>query len=88
MTGSVTYELLGGGRHRHAGGLEHVHPHDGPHTHRDVDHTDDGHQHHHTHAAHGHSHGLVDASIKRSREGIRAVALALTVLARPPSRKR
>src|SRR3954454_18059249 len=33
----------------------------------------------HTHA-HGHSHGLVDDSIKRSREGIRAVALALAVL--------
>ena len=30
--------------------------------------------------AHGHSHGLVDDSIKRSREGIRAVALALLVL--------
>ena len=32
------------------------------------------------HHAHGHSHGLVDDSIKRSREGIRAVALALAVL--------
>ena len=31
--------------------------------------------------AEGHSHGLVDASIKRSREGVRAVALALVVLA-------
>jgi cation diffusion facilitator family transporter len=30
---------------------------------------------------HGHSHGLVHASIKRSREGVRAVALALVVLA-------
>jgi cation diffusion facilitator family transporter len=29
---------------------------------------------------HGHSHGLVDPSIKRSREGLRAVALALVVL--------
>jgi cation diffusion facilitator family transporter len=29
---------------------------------------------------HGHSHGLVDPSIKRSREGLRAVALALLVL--------
>jgi cation diffusion facilitator family transporter len=29
---------------------------------------------------HGHSHGLVDESIKRSREGLRAVALALLVL--------
>ena len=31
--------------------------------------------------AHGHSHGLVDESIKRSRAGVRAVALALVVLA-------
>ena len=30
--------------------------------------------------AHGHSHGLVDASIKRSRAGVRAVAVALVVL--------
>ncbi len=29
---------------------------------------------------HGHSHGFVDESIKRSREGVRAVALALVVL--------
>jgi cation diffusion facilitator family transporter len=29
---------------------------------------------------HGHSHGLVDDSVKRSREGLRAVALALLVL--------
>jgi cation diffusion facilitator family transporter len=30
--------------------------------------------------AHGPSHGLVDESIKRSREGVRVVALALTIL--------
>jgi cation diffusion facilitator family transporter len=30
--------------------------------------------------AHGHSHGLVDDSIKRSREGVRAVGLSLAVL--------
>lgn len=35
---------------------------------------------HHGHAGHGHSHGLVDESIKRSRAGVRAVALALLVL--------
>jgi cation diffusion facilitator family transporter len=34
----------------------------------------------HAHAGHGHSHGLVDASIKRSRAGVRAVAIALLVL--------
>jgi cation diffusion facilitator family transporter len=31
-------------------------------------------------AARGHSHGLVDDSIKRSREGVRAVGLSLAVL--------
>src|SRR3954453_2071655 len=38
-------------------------------------------QHHEHHHGHGHSHGLVDPSIKRSREGVRAVAIALAVLA-------
>jgi cation diffusion facilitator family transporter len=36
--------------------------------------------HRHAHE-HGHSHGLVDESIKRSRAGVRAVAVALAVLA-------
>ena len=36
--------------------------------------------HHHHHGGHGHSHGLVDPSIKRSREGLRAVGWALLVL--------
>lgn len=37
--------------------------------------------HAHTHAGgHGHSHGLVDESIKRSKAGLRAVALALLIL--------
>jgi cation diffusion facilitator family transporter len=36
-------------------------------------------EHSHEHG-HGHSHGLVDASIKRSREGVSAVALSLLVL--------
>jgi cation diffusion facilitator family transporter len=31
--------------------------------------------------AHGHSHGLVDDSIKRSRDGLRAVGITLAVLA-------
>ena len=35
----------------------------------------------HTHSpAHGHTHGLVDPSIKRSREGLRAVGISLGVL--------
>lgn len=37
--------------------------------------------HHHHHGGHAHSHGLVDASIKRSRAGLRAVGLSLAVLA-------
>lgn len=38
------------------------------------------HSHSHSHS-HGHSHGLVDPSVRRSREGLRAVAAALLVLA-------
>ncbi len=34
----------------------------------------------HTHG-HDHTHGLVDESIKRSRDGVRAVMIALAVLA-------
>jgi cation diffusion facilitator family transporter len=47
-----------------------------------ADHDEHGHDHAHDHGhgGHGHSHGLVDPSIKRSREGLRAVALALVVL--------
>jgi cation diffusion facilitator family transporter len=40
-----------------------------------------GHAHHGLGHRHAHPHGLVDASIKRSRAGLRAVALALLVLA-------
>jgi cation diffusion facilitator family transporter len=60
------YQLLGGERHSHAG-IEHSHPHRGPHTHE---------LHHH----HGHSHGLVDPSIKRSRDGLGVVAVSLAIL--------
>ena len=35
---------------------------------------------HHAHADHDHSHGLVDRSIVRSREGVRAVATSLGIL--------
>jgi hypothetical protein len=66
--GTLSYELLGGNRHRH-GGLIHEHPHTGPHTHSPEPHP---HDHEHHHGGHGHSHGLVDESIKRSREGLRA----------------
>jgi cation diffusion facilitator family transporter len=40
-------------------------------------HAPHGHDHPH---GHGHSHGLVDESIKRSRAGLRAVAVALAIL--------
>jgi cation diffusion facilitator family transporter len=44
-----------------------------------VPHTHHGHSHDHDHG-HGHSHGLVDPSIKRSREGLRVVGLSLAIL--------
>jgi cation diffusion facilitator family transporter len=75
--GTGTYELLEGDRHRH-GNVEHEHAHGGPHTHRGGDtapRADDPSHHHH-----GHSHGTVDASIRRSREGVRAVLISLAVL--------
>jgi Co/Zn/Cd efflux system component len=77
VTGQAVYEPIGGHRHRH-GDVEHAHPHRGPHTHVLDDHGhghghDDGHD-------HGHSHGLVHDSIKRSREGVRAVLVSLAVL--------
>jgi cation diffusion facilitator family transporter len=40
--------------------------------------TSNGHSHHGE--GHGHSHGLVDRSITRSREGLRAVAISLALL--------
>jgi cation diffusion facilitator family transporter len=66
---AATYEHVRGDVHRHRG-QQHSHPHEGPH-------------HHHEHGeahSHGHSHGLVHDSIKRSRAGVRAVALSLAVL--------
>lgn len=60
--------------HSH-GNFAHSHVHSGPHRHllrprRSA----------RGHHEHGHSHGLVDDSIKRSREGVRAVSLALLAL--------
>ena len=54
--------------HRHGDG-HHEHPH------RDSRHGDHGHG-----EPHGHTHGLVDASIKRSREGLVAVGFSFAVL--------
>ena len=54
------------------------------HEHGDDSHAQDGHGHDHEGHSHGgengHSHGLVHDSIKRSREGVRAVLIALGVL--------
>jgi len=49
------------------------------HSHDNHDH-DHKHEHAHNHGGHGHSHGLVDESIVRSREGVRAVSLSFAVL--------
>ena len=71
--------------HRH-GRRVHSHAYTGPHRHlglrlrrsQPVEHVHD-HSHPHGHE-HGHSHGLVDRSILRSREGIKAVSLSLAIL--------
>jgi divalent metal cation (Fe/Co/Zn/Cd) transporter len=82
--GTLAFEPLDGELHRHGPDPPHSHPHDGPHTHEeerfhlpgDGRESSDG-----GHADHGHSHGLVDRSIIRSRQGLRAVGLSLVVLA-------
>jgi divalent metal cation (Fe/Co/Zn/Cd) transporter len=75
--------------HRHGTRL-HSHPYAGRHRHLRLlqpservagRHADEHHHsHHHGHWEHGHSHGLIDDSIKRSRQGIHAVSLSLAVL--------
>lgn len=67
MFAHPSYQQVNGDRHRHDG-VEHEHHHHGVHAHDDE-------------AEHGHSHGLVHDSIKRSREGVRAVSWSLVVLA-------
>ena len=67
MSDALGYEPLGGDLHRH-GATTHSHHHHGPHSHDGGD------------SGHGHSHGLIDPSIKRSREGLVAVGLSLAVL--------
>jgi cation diffusion facilitator family transporter len=66
------YELLEGQRHRHDDEV-HEHPHAGPHYHGKQLHRERSDE-------HEHSHGLVHDSIKRSREGVRAVLVSLGVL--------
>jgi len=74
--------------HRH-GRRVHCHPHEGRHRHIWLPvaaaPVEAGHEQAGDHAVerasgHGHSHGLVDDSIKRSREGVRAVLLSLLAL--------
>jgi hypothetical protein len=84
----VTPAALDPNAHRH-GRLVHSHPHTGVHRHlgsaprrsRPLASDDKAaHRAEHREDEHGHSHGLVHDSIKRSREGIRAVFLSLAVL--------
>jgi cation diffusion facilitator family transporter len=75
VTSVTPYEALGGDLHRH-GDRTHAHHHHGPHTHEGTA----GGEHSDEHGEHGHSHGLVDPSIKRSREGLIAVGVSLAVL--------
>lgn len=71
---ALLYEAIEGELHRHGPDLTHSHPHGGPHVHGGLEHElAQGH-------SHGHSHGLVDDTIKRSREGLKAVGLSLGVL--------
>ena len=62
--------------------IESAHGHiESAHGHRHADHGHSHAGHDHGHARHGHSHGLIDATIKRSRDGVRVVAVSLAVLA-------
>jgi divalent metal cation (Fe/Co/Zn/Cd) transporter len=78
--------LTAAATHRH-GSHVHRHTYSGPHRHLGlglrrssaVEQAGD-HDHTHDHEPHGHSHGLVDRSIVRSREGVRAVVLSLGIL--------
>lgn len=72
---------LRGDLHRHGSDPPHSHPHPGPHTHEHEHRHDQAPERPDTHGGHGHSHGLVDQSIKRSREGLIAVGFSLAVLA-------
>ena len=55
---------------------EHEHTERDAHDHADERHDDRA----HGHEGHGHSHGRIDRSIIRSREGVKAVSISLAVL--------
>jgi divalent metal cation (Fe/Co/Zn/Cd) transporter len=70
-----------GGTHRHWSHPQRSEPLRLAHDHDHHDHAGHSHDDHgHRHAEHGHSHGLIDRSILRSREGLKAVAWSLGVL--------
>jgi divalent metal cation (Fe/Co/Zn/Cd) transporter len=76
-------ELEHAHEHAHAPGQLHDDPtaHDHNHLAEQDHHHADPHDHHDdTETGHGHSHGLIDPSIVRSREGVKAVAISLAVL--------
>ena len=72
--GRRVHEHAHAGRHRHLGfGLRLSEP--------VVDFAPSpAHHHDHEHAGHGHSHGLIDRSIVRSRDGVKAVSVSLGIL--------
>ena len=57
-------------------GHERLHPHEHDHAHEH----EHPHDHSHDHREHEHSHGLVDRSLLRSREGLKAIGISLGVL--------
>src|SRR6476660_6921347 len=61
--------------HRHGRHI-HEHPHPGAHRHLRYPHRCQGVD----HRSHDHSHGLIDQSIVRSRDGVRTVSISLAVL--------
>jgi len=71
---SVPYELVAGDLHRH-GTRAHEHAHAGAHSHPQASEPRG-----HPGEFIGHTHGLVDDTVKRSREGLRAVGISLAVL--------
>jgi cation diffusion facilitator family transporter len=70
--------------HRH-GLWTHAHHSHGPHRHARLpfrsNEAGDHHHHDHHDAGHGHTHGRIDPSIVRSRDGVRAVSWSLAILA-------
>ena len=74
MTGAAGPEAAS--QHRGHGHGAHAHDEHGGLAHGSHSHSHGGHD----HGGHGHSHGLVDRSIMRSRDGLKTVAISLGVL--------